>query len=76
MKTKQIFYDFWESIIIIGERQLFLLVTTIQPLNLNLSIIKFGFSNLNMISNSNNIANNLSKVSTILWIDLKRESSL
>ena len=76
MKTKQIFYDFWESIIIIGERQLFLLVTTIQPLNLNLSIIKFGFSNLNMISNSNNIANNLSKVSTILWINLKRESSL
>ena len=52
MKTKQIFYDFWESIIIIGERQLFLLVTTIQPLNLNLSIIKFAFSKLNIISNS------------------------
>jgi hypothetical protein len=52
MKTKQIFYDFWESIIIIGERQLFLLVTTIQSLNLNLSIIKFAFSKLNIISNS------------------------
>lgn len=52
MKKNQIFYDLWESIILIEERQLFLLASTIQPLNLNLSIIKFAFSKLNMIFNS------------------------
>ena len=52
MKTNQIFYDLWESIILIEERQSFLLASTIQPLNLNVSIIKFVFSKVNMIFNS------------------------
>ena len=52
MKTKQIFYDFWESIIIIGERQLFLLASKTQPLHKNSSTIKWAFSKLNIISNS------------------------
>lgn len=52
MKKNQIFYDLWESIILIEERQLFLLASTIQPLNLNVSIIKFVFSKVNMIFNS------------------------